>query len=151
MLRYDAVFAFPAFATAHLPTAVGPSHPAVAVLLHQLLIAEVAQLDGSGNGLAQEVTLVLGLGGRGASGAPVVVVVIVPRVLAQAGASAGAGVLQRQVRCGSGALPEELGLVSSPSPDAKLIPGASRWGEAIVVLPDSQLGPLLWSHPPLGH
>ena len=59
MLGDDAVLAFSAFACVQLPTAVGPSHPCVVVLMDELLVAEVAQLDGPGDRLAQKVTFVL--------------------------------------------------------------------------------------------
>lgn len=97
MLRDDAVLAFPAFAGVELPTAVGASVPRVAELVDQLLVAEVAQLDGPGDGLTQEVTFVLRFGRGGAGGAPVVVVIIVPGVLVQAGAPGAPRVLQTQV------------------------------------------------------
>lgn len=59
MLRDDAVLAFSAFAGVQLSTAAGSPAPRVAELMHQLLVAEVAQLDGPGDGLAQEVAFIL--------------------------------------------------------------------------------------------
>lgn len=96
MLGDNAVLAFSAFAGVQLPAAVGPPHPCV-VLVNELLVAEVAQLDGPGDRLAQEVPFILRFRGGGAGGAPVVVVVIVPGVLAQARAAVRPGVLKCQV------------------------------------------------------
>lgn len=96
MLRNNAVFAFPAFARVQLPAAVGSSDSCVVVLVNHLLVVDVAQLNGPGDGLAQEVALILGFRGRRASGAPVVVI-LVPGVLAQSGAPVGCGILQTKV------------------------------------------------------
>lgn len=59
MLRDNAVLAFSAFAGVQLPAAVGSSHPRIVVLMDQLLVAKVAQLDGPGDRLAQEIAFIL--------------------------------------------------------------------------------------------
>lgn len=151
MLGDNAVLAFSAFSGVQLPTAIGSSHCRVVVLVYHLLVVYVAQLDGPWDGLTQEVTLILGFRGWRAGGARVVIVILIPGVLAQSSASVGCGVLQTKIWSGPGALPEELGLVSSLSSSSKLAPGTPGWWEAIVIFSHTKLWSVLGSHSPISH
>lgn len=147
----DAVLAFPTLAGVQVSAAAGPPHPAAVVLVDELLVAEVAQLHGFGDGLTQEVAFVLRFGGRGAGGAPAVVLVLVPGVLAQAAPPPRPGVLKSQIGRRPGTLPEGLGWVSPPSSRSEPVPGAPWGWETVVIFTHAQQRPLLRPRSPIGH
>lgn len=136
-----------------MPAAAGASHPCAVVLMDKLLVAEVAQLHGFGDGLTQEVSFVLRVGRGGTGGAPavVVVVVLIPGVLVQAGASACPGVLKSQIGRCPGTLPEGLRLISANSSRSEPVPGAPWRREPVVVFTHAQQWSFLRPRSSVGH
>lgn len=59
LLGDDTVLAFSMFAGVYVPAAAGPPQSRAVVLMDKLLVAEVAQLHGFGDRLAQEVSFIL--------------------------------------------------------------------------------------------